>query len=256
MHGWCINNIYGNLEVIDKPVYFDSTIGINGIHGVYDYINNELIYTLSRGERGIVVGGERPDPIQASFTLVYNEKLNVFTAFYSHFPKNYITNNRVFISPDPTDLQELYLHNFGNYGEFYGILKESNVTFTSNGKPESTKVFNNLMIQTEVQDGTTLVDTDSGATPIHETFDSITVSNDHQNSGNIILTAMDNIVRFFRSWRLQIPRHQQPAAYTSPGLYARMTDKFLKIKLSFMNNNNKRFIFHNAISYFKTHKPG
>lgn len=255
LHGWCINNIYGNLEVIDKPVYFNSTIGINGIHGVYDYVNNELIYTLSRGDRGVVVGMERPDPSQASFTLVYNEKLNVFTAFYTHYPKNYITNNRVFVSADPTNLQELYLHNNGDYGEFYGVLKESSVTFTSNGKPESTKVFNNLMIETEVQDGTTLVDTDSGATPIHETFDSITVSNDHQNSGNIVLTAMDNIVRFFRSWRTLVPRHSQPAAYTSPGLFSRMTDKYLRIKLSFQNNNNKRFILHNVISFFKTHSP-
>jgi len=255
LHGWCINNIYGNLEIIDKPVYYDSTIGINGIHGVYDYVNNELIYTLSRGERGVAIGSERPDPIQASFTLVYNEKLKVFTAFYTHYPKNYITNNRVFISTDPTNLQELYLHNAGNYGEFYGTLKESSVTFTSNGKPEFTKIFNNLLIQSEVQDGNTLIDTDSGATPIHETFDSITVSNDHQNSGNIVLTAMDNIVRFFRSWRTLVPRHSQSAAYTSSGLYARMVDKYLRIKLSFQNNNNKRFILHNVISFFKVHTP-
>ena len=112
------------------------------------------------------------------------------------------------------------------------------------------------MIQTEVQDGTTLVDTDSGATPIHETFNTIQVYNDHQNSGIINLIAQSNIVRFFRSWRSQVPRNQVQAAYVSTGIFSRMVDKYLRIKLSFQNNNNKRFIFHNVISYFRGHKPG
>lgn len=250
MHGWLINNIIGNLEVTDKPVYVDSQIGINGIHGVYDYINNELIYTLSRG-----VNVSRDIYTTTSFTLIINEKLNAFTAFYTHYPKNYITNNRAIISADPSNLQNLYLHNFGDYGKFYGNYYPSSIEFISNPNPESTKVFNNLLIQSEVQNGTTLVDTDSGLTPVHETFNSITVSNDHQNSGNIILTAMSNIVRFFRSWRTEVPRHSVSAAYVSSGLYSRMVDKYLKVKLSFQNNGNKRFILHNVISFFKIHSP-
>jgi len=249
MHSWLIANITGNLEVTDKPVYNDTSIGINGIHGVYDYINNELIYTIKRGES---VSGS---PVTTSYTLVYNEKLNAFTAFYSYFPKNYVTNNRVIISANPSSLQTLYLHNFGEYGHFYGTYFPSTISFLSNRNPEVSKVFNNLLIQTEVQNGTTLVDTDSGLTPVHETFNTIQVSNDHQDSGVITLTAMDNIVRFFRSWRTQVPRHSVSAAYTSTNLFSRMMDKYLKIKLSFTNNGNKRMIVHNVISYFKPHKP-
>ena len=249
LHGWLIKNIIGNLEITDKPVYDDATIGINGIHGVYDYVNNELIYTIKRGES---VSGS---PVTTSFTLVYNEKRGVFTGFYSHYPKNYLTNNRVIVSANPSNLRNLFLHNFGNYGEFYGVYYPSSITFISNSNPDVSKVFTNILLQTEVQNGTTLVDTDSGATPVHETFNLIRVTNDHQDSGNIVLTAMSNIVRFFRSWRTEVPRHSVSAAYTSSGIFSRMMDKYLKVKLSFTNNGNKRFIFHNAITFFKPHKP-
>jgi hypothetical protein len=249
MHSWLIKNIIGNLEVTDKPVYNDTTIGINGLHGVYDYVNNELIYTIKRGESVLGV------PVTTSYTLVFNERLNSFTAFYTHYPKNYVTNNRVIISANPSSLQSLHLHNFGNYGEFYGTYFPSTIEFLSNRNPEVSKVFNNLLLQTEVQNGTTLIDTDSGLTPVHETFNTIQVSNDHQNSGVITLTAMDNIVRFFRSWRTEVPRHSVSAAYTSTNLFSRMMDKYLKVKLSFTNNNNKRFILHNVISFFKIHSP-
>lgn len=249
MHSWLIKNVFGNLEVNDKPVYKDINIGINGVHGVYDYMNNELIYTF---RRGVNTGTEQSST--SAYTLVYNEKLKAFTGFYTHYPKNYVTNNRSIVSADPLNLQSLHIHNHGNYGEFYGVYHDSSIQFFSNPKPEFTKTFNNLLIQTEVQNGSTLIDTDSGATPIHESFNLLEVANDHQ-SNSVVLTPMSNLIRFFRSWRLQIPKNSTPAAYTSSNIFAKMTDKYLKVKLSFTNNNNKRMIVHNVISFFKTHSP-
>lgn len=256
MHSWFIKNIIGNLEVTDKPVYSDSTIGINGIHGVYDYINDELYYTIARGEQTPTPpSGEKPPPRQNYYTLVFNEKLGVFTGFYTHYPKNYITNNRSIISADPNNLQELFLHNFGDYGNFYGIENVSSITFTSNPNPEITKVFTNLMIQTDVQDGNTLIDTDSGATPIQESFNLLQTSNNHQTSSLTTLTPGNNLIRFFRTWRTEVPRNSISAAYVSPNLFARMMDKWLQVKLSFQNNNNKRLVLHNVVSFFRKHNP-
>ncbi len=250
MHSWMINNIYGNIENIDKPVYDDLYVGRNGVHGVYDYINDEMIYTFFKG----VSTGEEQS-LTTPYTLVYSEKLSAFTGFYSHFPKNYITNNKKIVSANPGVLQDLYLHNFGEYGKFYGTYASSIIEFFSNKYSQFTKIFDNLMFQTEVQNGTTLVDIASGPTPVQETFNTLEVSTDYQ-SNSITLTPFANLVRKFRSWRTQVLRSNAAGAYVSPTLFSRMKDKYLRIKLTYNNNGNKRFILHSVISFFRPHKPG
>ena len=111
------------------------------------------------------------------------------------------------------------------------------------------------MMQTDVQDGDTLVDTDSGLSPIQESFNSLQTSNNHQTSALTTLTPGSNLIRFFRTWRAEVPRNSVSAAYVSPNIFARMMDKWLQIKLSFQNNGNKRLIVHNVVSYFKKHLP-
>jgi hypothetical protein len=250
IHSWMINNFTGRIENIDKPVYVGEN-GLNGVHGIFDFVNNELIYTFFRSY------GEDVDLITNKDTMVINQSIEAFTGFYSHTPKIYITNNKKFISADITNgttLQDLFLHNYGDYGRFYGLYKPSEIELYSNKAPQITKVFDTLMFQTELQNGNTLIDLDRGLTPLHETFNTLEVSTDFQDSGIITLNST-NMNRNFRSWRTPVPRNSTQAAYVSTGLFARMRDKYLKIKLSFMNNENKRLIVHNIISFFRFNQP-
>ncbi len=245
MHSWLINNVYGLLETTDKPVYDDPGTGINGVHGVYDYINDELIYTFSRG------ASESVDIVN---TLIYNEKLDRFTSFYTHYPKNYITNNRRFLSANPALKSNIYMHNYGNYGQFYGTYNSSSVDFYINKYSDWTKKFDNIEFQTEVQDGTTLVDTASGATPIQETFNYMENSTDYQ-SNSVSLVVGTNLERNKRTWRTRVLSSSSNAAYVSSTIKSRMMDKYLKIKMYFTNNNNKRLIFHRCLTYFRPTSP-
>lgn len=251
MHSWLINHFSGRIENIDKPVYNDADFGINGVHGVYDSVNNELIYTFLRtipNGLGLLVDKN---------TIVINPNLEIFTGFYSHTPKIYVTNNKKFISSDfnnDVDLNVLFLHNYGNYGKFYEQFVNSEIEIFVNKTPEITKIFDNIMFESEMQDGNTLIDTDSGVTPIHETFNSLEVSTDYQTSGIITLNST-NMNRNYRTWRTTVPRSDVQAPYVSAGLFARIRDKYMKLKLSFINNGNKRLILHNIITYFRLNQP-
>lgn len=244
-HSWMINNFIGEIQVTDKPVYMSPTKGLNGVHGVFDYINSELIYTFERSSN--------PQNISKN-TIVFKEDIGVFQAFYNHEPKQYVTNNKFIISANPSDLQHLYLHNEGEYGKFYGTYYPSFIEFFSNKWPQFTKNFTNLVFQTEVQNGSTLVDTASGATPIQETFNLLEVSNDYQ-SNSVVLSYPTNLKRRFRTWYCEIPRSNTQAANMSTGFFSRLKDKYLKIKLSFLNNGNKRLIIHSVFSRFLMNSP-
>lgn len=248
LHGWLQRVLVNEIENIDKPVYIDS--GHNGIHGVYDFTNNELIYTIFEKMSG-------RDKVENKYTLVYNDNLNCFTAYYDHFPKIYITNHRKFLSPNPgsnTTYKDLYLHNHGIYGSFYGVFFSSVIEFLSNKFAEVTKIFTNIVWEAELQDGTTLVDIDSGATPVQESFTGLTVSNDYQ-TGSVIFNVLTNLKRRFRTWYSEVPRSSVASEYTSVGLFSKMKDKFLKARFHYSNNNNRRLIVHRINTLFKINKP-
>lgn len=251
MHGWLQRNVKNKLESIDKPVYLGDVFdGQNGIHGVYDYTNNELIYTIF----------EQSDTrdVLNKYTIVYSDKLNYYTADnYSHYPKTYITNHRKFLSPNPsgsTTYKDLYLHNFGDYGNFYGAHFDSHIEFLSNKYPEITKVFTNLSWETELQDGTTLIDIDSGLTPIRESFTRLDVSTDYQ-SNSVIFNILTNLRRRFRTWTSEVPKDSAQSAYMSSGFFGKMRDKVLKLKFSYTNTNNRRLIVHRITTFFGINIP-
>jgi len=247
MHSWLQLNVIKDLENTDKPVY--SSNGQNGVHGVYDFVNNELILTFFEQETS-------EDELN-KFTVVYSDYLNAFTAFYDHYPKIYITNNRKILSPDPLNFgtyKNIYLHNYGEYGKFYDVYFNSEIEFYSNKFPYFTKGFSNITWESQLQDGVTLEDLDSGPTPIRETLTGLEVSTNYQ-SGSVIFNLGTNLVRRFRTWYCEVPRSSSTAEYVSAGLASRMRDKFLKLKFYYTNNNNRRLILSKINTIFKVNKP-
>ena len=59
----------------------------------------------------------------------------------------------------------------------------------------------------------------------------------------------NKIKRFDREWKLDVPRDINTPAYTS--IQARMKDYYLKTKLIFNNNNNKKFILQDILTTYR-----
>lgn len=249
MSSWIRNNIFGYLETTDKPVFYDPLRQVNGIHGVFDYLNDELLYTFQHADGTIDKGFP-----QYLYTLVYNEKLECFTGFYSNTPRIYITNHQDFYSPDRDNSNNLYLHNYGAYGRFYENYYDSTISFFINKYPEITKVFNNFILQTEMQDGNTLIDVDSGLLPIEASFNKLEVFTDFQFN-SVTLSPNSTLKRRFRTWYTEVPRSSLNSAYMSNGFFSKLRDKVMKVKFSFTNNSNYRFIIHQISTIFSINIP-
>ena len=228
-HSFFVNNIKKDILNNDNPILN------KGVVSVYDYENNEAIFTFLDGSEGITK------------TLVFSELTQSYSSRHSYTPSIYITNRDILISPSTTNEQRLYLHNYGEYGKFYDVYHDSYIRYLTNENPEITKVFNNIQLQTEVQN-TSLIDTSDGLYPIQETFNTIRCFNDQQDSGLITLNVGDTIKRKFRSWRLTIPRDSVTSSVVSYGLKSRQRDKYLYTELYFTNNNNKRLILHDVLT--------
>jgi len=224
MHSFFETFIKGSIINNDNPILN------KGICTIYDYVNNEAIFTF------LTTNNKK--------TLVYSELINAYTSFYTHTPNLYISDKNIILSQNPSNLQSVYIHNKGEYGKFYGVYADSYIKFLTNENPKFTKVFNTLELQTEVLINNT--DTSKGAFPIQETINKLKCSNDYQDS-NLIILSNNEITRKFRSWFANIPRDQVQAAYMSPGYNPRLRDKYLYTELYFTNNNNKRFILHDVL---------
>lgn len=216
----------GKIKIEDNPI--DSTH--MGISVVYDYKYNESIFTFKDTTN--------------KFTIAYSDSMSGFTSFYDYMSPIYISNKKDFFSPnfDNGVPQDIYRHNFGDYGKFYTVLFPSSITTLINPQSNITKTFDNLIIQSEVVDINNI--------QLNETIDKLECTNDYQTTGVITLNPNTSIKRRFRTWTTIIPRDAANAAYTTLS-HPRMTDKYLLVKMIFTNNNNKKFILHDLVTAFR-----
>lgn len=263
MYSYLNKNIQGNILNVDKPTY-DSVgingIGNNGVVATYDYKRHKAIFTFHSGinTSGVIT--------QKSFTVAINELLNCFTTRYSFTPKIYINDYKVVISTDNRDsnfplLSDLYIHDVGNYGEFYGLKYPSYLKFIVNKNPQITKVFDNFRYdsQARVYNPTT----DSYVNFNDDTWTSIRVTNDYQNTDTQTLIVESNIKRRERTWQLAVPRNRVLYSTTnSPNIYTdlsvgnkpfgeRIRDKYIQVELTYDNISNCELITNNFITQFR-----
>ena len=253
------DNLKYNILTIDKPAYNDpSIIGINGVRSVYDFKYNQAIFTvydtLDKTAR----------PIDANiFTFVFDERLNAFTSFYGHTPKIYFSDGYIVFSTDPNNLSDIYMHDEGDYGRFYGTLNDSTIKLITNENFGSTKVFDNIVWDSQ----STELDANGTRTNFNDdTWNTIRAYNDYQNTDIQILNPNVNIKRKERTWQLAIPRNR--VLYTSsdsPNIFTdlspsdkvmgeRMRDKYLTLDLSYSNTDN-RLLSTNNIKFIYRQSP-
>ncbi len=252
MYAYLSTNLNGEIQNIDKPLYTDSLLGVNGVSATYDFKRHKAIFTFHSAIQ------DRESPVQTAFTLGINELNDTFLGFYSFTPRIYINDYKsIFSNNEASNVtsKDLYLHDVGNYGQYYGVTYQSYIKFIVNEAGQFTKVFDNLVYDSQAKNGIININ--------DNTWSSIRVTNDYQNSDTIPLVYNTNIKRKERSWQLAIPRNR--VLYTSgnsPNIYTdisptakpfaeRIRDKYLSIELTYDNTSNYQLLTNNVKTIFR-----
>jgi hypothetical protein len=218
MSSWLVNNIKNNTRSIDK------TLLKTGVHTGIDLRNDRVFFTFLQGE-------------DSHHTLTFNELLNSFESRVGISPTMYINYNNLLMSSNEDTLNDLYLHEVGDYGVFYDKEpQESFITILFNDKPEFVKVFDNILYNSEIKD----VD---GVDIPDETINKIQIYSDYQDTSNLELTVNQNVVRRLRSWRYVVPRNQNTLE--------RIRDYYVFGKFTIDNTNNRRLVLHDIIMFYR-----
>jgi hypothetical protein len=242
----------------------DNPIENAGITGYYDYKNNEVVFTFLGlsfsydrltsvpNDKTYIVGDMftvngipyiviKPftyntelsfnnlrllHSLPSGFTLCYNEYVQQFTSFYSFESPMYFYNPSTLFSVDNNSTQDIYLHNVGERGNFYGFVNDSKIHLYVNDLPVYTKVFDNFMWHTE----STLLGVSQ-----NDTFYNLNCNTTYQDTGDINLNTL-NLKRKERTWQSHVPR--------SSTNRERLRDKHLEVKLNYDNTPNNRFLVH------------
>lgn len=225
----CISD---NLGLFSKLQSVNNNINktLNTVHGIYDTEYQTVYFTFL-------------DPVnsQNSFTIGYNEKLNVFESFYSFTPKTYFKMNTMVFGSMGNN--QCYWHNKGEYGSFYGTTYPSKIKVLTNDAPLTTKVWDNQKFQTQVYNT-------NGVLLNNETFDFIQHKTENQDTGLITLTPQSNIVKKERDWKLIIPRDINNATFSTLSK-PRLRDMYLETEITYTNANNQRFILHPITTFYR-----
>lgn len=228
MGSYIRSNVNPLLNTEDNPIKSST----HGCSVGWDRKHNEVYLTMVNLKGGDILRN------QSNYTLVYNELLQLFTAFYDFIPTIYVDagNKLLSVSSVTSGLHThtrdlLYIHDIGNRGEFYDVIFDSTIRFLTNAGYVS--VFDNLTWLSEVYDGTTGLDI------VNRTFNELQVRNDYQDSGLITIDTAytGNARRRIRSWHMHIPRDSSSRS--------RMRDAYNDVSFSFINGNNDRMVFHN-----------
>ena len=260
--------LHDNILVNDNPI-----IG-KGILTTYDYINNEFLYTFLN-----TYITDEPPNYSEKYTLVYSDLIDAFSSFYSFTPYIYINNHNKLFSLNSYDTRirsKIYIHNIGNYCNFYDNIYPSTLKVNINENPIHTKVFDNLSwISESIKDNLLFKDPinnylgDSDDIPyLNDTITKVRAYNEYQNTDWITLsTTFPNptLRKSEQGYNMQVPRNKvnynttnintksifDPTILTKTLFGDRMRDKYLVVDLEYNNILNNRFILHNLKSTYR-----
>ena len=211
----------------------DNPIINKGAHIGVDEINNEVMFTfLSVTERGTIE------------SIVFDELANQFSTRLSIIPKIWINNGDTLLTSNtfsglPTNLtNEVFIHNIGNWGEFYRNDTGCEITLVINPKADINKVLRFLEFNSIIRnDAKTITRT--------ETITGFRITTEYQNTDNIYKTTPNSLTRIkrrFDKWRIKLPRDE-----TTKG---RFRSTHFLLTLYFDNDDNKELIMNKLVSYY------
>ncbi len=245
LSSYLFNNLNGLIQTNDNP-YRNK-----GLTCTYDFKYNEALFTF----RDDISAGDLS--ITTNFTVSYNDFIDAWQSFYFQTPGNYSVQPVVYVNDkrnifSSTDDQTLWIHDLGPYGSFYGSIYRSMISILINQSPEITKVFDSFQMTTEVTDilGINIPD---------DTFDSIKVYNDFQDSDTQVIPGTTKVIakRVERLWNISGLRSR--SIYNGSGVQIglsptdipygeRMRGQYLFADLIYNNTDDRRLV----LNTFKT----
>tara|TARA_S200002703_G_scaffold1661_3_gene2848 strand:- start:4258 stop:8745 length:4488 start_codon:yes stop_codon:yes gene_type:complete len=227
MHSYLQN--LGEDVFIRKEDGGDNPIKFKGAHIGIDEINDEVIFTfLSVTARGIIE------------SIVFDELANQFSTRLSITPKMWINNGDTLITPNYNTGNEndIYVHNIGNWGEFYGVQKECQLTLVINPKADINKVLRFLEFNSIVRDDNKNIDRE-------KTITGFKITTEYQSSDIIYESVPESLTRIkrrFDKWRIKLPRDKDSRG--------RFRSTHFLLTLYFDNTYNKELIMNRLVSYY------
>lgn len=221
-----INTTYHVGTIVYLPVQYylvtqEFTSGATSIEAITDLLANS---ELATGNKNF-----------SNYSLVYDELMQSFSSRYSATPTIWIENNDILLSPSPTNGQALYVHNEGNWGEFYGTPSEASITLVINPYADINKILRTLEFFSTVRDNDKVVDREA-------TITAFEIKNEYQTTGKIPFSS-GRIKRRFDKWRIKIPRDNDNNK-------ARLRSTYFIVTLYFDNSDNKELICNRLMSHY------
>ena len=168
-------------------------------------------------------------------TLVFDELAQAFSSLYSATPKIYLENADILISPDPRFPANLYTHNIGEWGSFYGNIEECSLTLVINPKADINKILRTFEFNSIVRDNNKVIDRT-------KTITAFQITTQYQDTGKVMFDE-NRIKRKFDKWRVKIPRNILSASQQD-----RLRSTYFVLTLYFDNQEKKELIMNRIIS--------
>jgi len=201
-----------------------SYTSINNVKTGYDSQKKRVFFYVSDGS-------------SKNNTIVYDEYQRVFLGRQSFTPDWIFPLNHSFYSIKDN---ECYLHNEGVRGEFYGVLDNTSIDLIINPNGELVNSYDVLELRSDVYDSTE-------ALLNNETFNTLETSNTYLTFTKPL--SIDNTIqKISRKWRTWLlPEDVGLEIY-------RMVDTYVRAKLTYQNNNNKKIVLYDVMTHYRPTK--
>jgi hypothetical protein len=172
------------------------------------------------------------DDLFRNESIAYDELEQSFFTHPSITPPIFIENGDILITPNPSQRDELYTHNIGNWGEFYSQVVEASITLIINPKSDINKILRTFEYNSIVRDNNKVIDRT-------QTITGFRIQTEYQDSGKIPFSS-GRIKRRFDKWRVKLPKDKNNGRFRST---------YFILTLYFDNILNKQIIVNKLLSY-------
>jgi hypothetical protein len=222
-----VNSFNGACE-LRKENGGDNPIINKGVLITKDKINDEVLFTF--------LGTDKDKVEPENVTLVYDELMQTFSSKFSATPPVYIENGDVLFTVNNSSRGDIYQHNVGNWGEFYGVQEEMSIKLVLNADSMVNKILRTVEFNSIVRDDNKTIDRT-------QTITAFRVQTEYQDTDKILYSA-DRVKRKFDKWRLKIPRD------VLNGSTDRLRSSHFILTLYFDNTYNKELILNRLLYYY------
>lgn len=229
-----VNTSYNIGDIIKVP----STVA--GVPYFYYQVHTAFISSITMGgATQDVVNNATPiarQSVEKASTIVLDENMGQFSSRYSATPRFWFGNQDVLMSTDTNKLENIYTHNIGNWGEFYGKIQEASITLILNPSADVNKILRFLEFNSIVRDENKVIDRS-------RTITAFDISTEIGTTGKTGFSP-DRIKRRFDKWRIKIPRDAN-----SKNQKGRLRSTYFIVTLYFDNQSNQELIMNKLLSY-------